>query len=1006
MLRTRIASSFVFILLLTATATAERIFVEAEAFVPSSDGWKVTTNPQARRASRATSLHGAAGAPDATASKQVTIQDAGRYRIWVRYMQVRRWRGPFRLAVLRGGQEVAGKVFDLRVNEDVADWEYLWDSFEVDLPAGEVTLRLSKHENKNCVGYVRHVDCILLTTDLKLVPNHLDYGPQTYMRVTLGDVYQKPIYIHVFADHYRSPWYAHYHLSKDGARAGLAPPKKSFLSKGESTPWCNITPMLYQDTGAILNISSRYTYHEKSPRLQATFELATAPDEKKIVRTIRADCEPGGLVIVMPPDLTTPDNLAKLKTDRDVAEQTGKIADAFRWPTVGRKPERFPFLVSARIGGYGLDVDARVTEREWKTLDYYGFLNRSKVLMHGGIWYMHNDSYCQPDLARMKKRAQDRAAEFKQQGKSVADIVFCMLMDEPGGQPSSFVAGDPAYAERFRAWLKKMDKTPADLLVADWDDVKPVVETERDRYPALHYYTQRFRTRALGDFLAVQRHILEEAYGRGLPAGVNFSDGAVYYANFYGQGVDYFELLDSADQNAIWSEDWSNLASSYQCASYNVELMRAAARRHGQMLGHYLIAYARRKPWDIKLKAASEVARGVKILQNFFYGPSWGSHEGGPLWRSSAWYAKPETWRANAEIVREIGGAEDLLLPAMPAKAEVAILYSSSTDVWTFRRNSAYGFDRMHTWLALTHAQIPVDILSEKDVADGMLKGYKACYFSGPNVTRAAAAKLRDWVTGGGTLWLTAGSGMRDEYNRPLDVLDEILPADRKEARQLQPHLSAGKFLRMLATQDEVRVGRTTMEVLSVRQEVVPRPESKIIGTFKDGSAGLVHGRSGSGFVYSVGFLPALSYIKAAQTARAELDRKKQEADEKKTPLTAEERSEVELLDRSYNPWRYPADIRDVILLPVHRSGVQPPLTCSVPLVDAVYMTSENGVLIPLANYTLRPLDTIRLQVRVPRPVKRVESVHRGTLPFTACGETAIEFALPLEATDFLKLYF
>jgi hypothetical protein len=154
--------------------------------------------------------------------------------------------------VLRGGQEVAGKVFDLRVNEDVADWEYLWDSFEVDLPAGEVTLRLSKHENKNCVGYVRHVDCILLTTDLKLVPNHLDYGPQTYMRVTLGDVYQKPVYVHVFADHYRSPWYAHDHLSKDGARAGLAPPKKSFLSKGESTPWCNVTPMLYQDTGGDL----------------------------------------------------------------------------------------------------------------------------------------------------------------------------------------------------------------------------------------------------------------------------------------------------------------------------------------------------------------------------------------------------------------------------------------------------------------------------------------------------------------------------------------------------------------------------------------------------------------------------------------------------------------------------------------------------------------------------------------------------------------------------------
>ena len=126
-----------------------------------------------------------------------------------------------------------------------------------------------------------------------------------------------------------------------------------------------------------------------------------------------------------------PDNLAKLKTDRDVAEETGRIADAFQWPTLGRKPERFPFFVAARIGGYALDVDARVTEREWKTLDYFGFCNRAKTIIGGGIWCTQNDSYCRPDLARMKKRAQNRAAEFQQQGRPAENIVFCMLMDEP-----------------------------------------------------------------------------------------------------------------------------------------------------------------------------------------------------------------------------------------------------------------------------------------------------------------------------------------------------------------------------------------------------------------------------------------------------------------------------------------------------------------------------------------------------------------------------------------------
>ena len=74
--------------------------------------------------------------------------------------------------------------------------------------------------------------------------------------------------------------------------------------------------------------------------------------------------------------------------------------------------------------------------------------------------------------------------------------------------------------------------------------------------------------------MATQRRILNDAYGAEFPTLANFSDGAVYFANVYCLGIDYFELLDNAEQNAIWSEDWSSLASSYQCSTYNVELMR------------------------------------------------------------------------------------------------------------------------------------------------------------------------------------------------------------------------------------------------------------------------------------------------------------------------------------------------------------------------------------------------------------------------------------------------
>jgi len=724
-------------------------------------------------------------------------------------------------------------------------------------------------------------------------------------------------------------------------------------------------------------------------------------------------------VLVVPPDLTTEENLSRLKRDKEFAEATGRIADAFNWPKIGKKPERFPFFVSASVGGYGTPVDKAVADREWKTLDYFGFANRTKAYIHGGVWYMKDGSYCRPDIERMRRRAAERATEFGNSRQSAQEIVFCMLMDEPSGQPSTFAAKDEAYRDAFRAWLKRIDKTPADLLVSTWEAVKPVPENQRDDHPALHYFTQRFRTRALGDFMAVQRKIVEEAYGRSLPTLVNFSDGATYFANFNGQGVDYFELLDCDDQNAIWSEDWANGSSSYQCGAYNVDLMRAAARDRGQIIGHYLIAHAGRKPWDIKLKAASETARGVRIWKNFSYGVSWGSHEGGPAWKSHAWYSKPETWRANAEIVREIGAAEDLLLSATAEPAEVAILYSSSSDAWTSKRNHAYGFNRMHTWMALAHARVPVDFLAERQVERGGLAGYKVCYLSGPNLTGDAARKLSAWVRAGGVLFLSAGAASRDEFNRPLDTFDSLLPASRGPLEELQPFLNSGAYVHILQAKDSVAAGDSKLEVLSVRQRQSPRDGAETLAGFSDGSPAIVRAKAGGGIIYSAGFLPALDYIKQAVVARRALLAKKEAmeeaANQSSNPTPALDLSREETaanaigdvrLERSRNPWEFSSEARELILHPVRAAKVSSPLTCSVPLVDAVVLHAENGVVIPLANYTLKPLEKVDFSLRLKRPIGRVETVHQGTISFESDKNGTVSFSIPLNATDYVKIYY
>jgi hypothetical protein len=276
------------------------------------------------------------------------------------------------------------------------------------------------------------------------------------------------------------------------------------------------------------------------------------------------------------------------------------------------------------------------------------------------------------------------------------------------------------------------------------------------------------------------------------------------------------------------------------------------------------------------------------------------------------------------------------------------------------------------------------------------------CYLSGPNLARDAAEKLKQWVRAGGALWLGAGAASRDEFNRPLHALDDLLPASRGDLNDLQRHTSSGRYLALLAAKDEAAWSGGTAEVLAVKQALTPHDGAVVLAKFKDASAALVSGAAGRGTIYCAGFLPGIAYIKRALEARNALEKKVAEG----SALSASETSEAPLLERTANPWRFPAAIRELILTPVRSGGVTAPIECSAPLVDAVYMPHERGILIPLANYTAESIGRLSLKVEVPRRVIRAESVLRGRVAFTEISPRTVEFALPLENNDFVKLLF
>jgi hypothetical protein len=831
------------------------------------------------------------------------------------------------------------------------------------------------------------------------------------MKVTLGADYVKPVQIHIYAVHWRAPVFMHYTLSKEGVTAGSNMARKTaLLFDGENTGWCNISETIYADSGALLAIYPVYFSGDRAAHFNAAIEFANKPDDAAVVKKYNVDYDASTFSVLVPPHLESKTNIENLRSDMESAHEYGAIADKTSWPKVGKKPVKFPFFVTTHLRPE--QTDSRIMEREMKTLAYFGFngvaLNNSFDKWGYKYKYIYGPgrpkgTYDGADLEEQKKLAAANYKAYSAGGVKTQDLAFAMLMDEPFGETLAKLATDAASTEGFRAWIKSQNLTPADLLVSSWDEVKPITYEQKTELPALFYYSQKYRTVALGNYMAMQAKLLREQWQGNFPIVSNFSDGAIAAANFYAQGVDYFTLLHDTEQHAIWSEDWGNFSATYQDSSFNVELMRAAARKNGQVMGQYLIAYHGRSGYDTRLKAVSEAARGVKLFKSFMYGPQWTTYE------SEVWQSVPDAWKDQAAAVHEIGAVEDELLPAMPKKAQVALLYSSSADIWNDGKDWATGFERMHTWLALAHAQIPVDVIGEDDVASGDLAGYKVCYFSDANLTATAAQKLSDWVKSGGTLIMTAGAGERDEFNRLLKSLNALLPYRRNPVEILQKYYGgSGSKLASLKPQGSVVAGKLKFDILAQKQtfaDVKIENGTTIKSTFEDGTPAEIQSVVGKGSVICKGYLPALDYIRTALIAKSSVADLSKKIENNTGRPTAEDALLLDKNQKSYNPRQYPAGVRDAIIQSAKDAKVEVPIVCSVPLVDAVYMTSAKGIVIPLANYTLQPIKGMTLDISVDKPFREVRSVYQGVLPFKKIGAKKIRVTLPLECTDFITIH-
>ncbi|HQL65417.1 MAG TPA: hypothetical protein PLS78_06120, partial [bacterium] len=213
---------------------AEKIFFEAEDMsVAETQKWQVVNHFDGWYygfPSKGKMLRGSIGGP-AEARKTIKIEQPGQYKIWVRYLDVLPYRGPFKIDVIQDNKTKAEKTFDTEslrnTDEGKKKWgdafgQFVWDWLDANLEKGEIEILITKVEPPGGASWVtRHLDLIVLCNEKDYEPVISDFTEQLYLKIRLGKSHKYPCVIHVFGRKPQPPWWIpHANIYKTGLISG------------------------------------------------------------------------------------------------------------------------------------------------------------------------------------------------------------------------------------------------------------------------------------------------------------------------------------------------------------------------------------------------------------------------------------------------------------------------------------------------------------------------------------------------------------------------------------------------------------------------------------------------------------------------------------------------------------------------------------------------------------------------------------------------------------------
>jgi hypothetical protein len=548
------------------------------------------------------------------------------------------------------------------------------------------------------------------------------------------------------------------------------------------------------------------------------------------------------------------------------------------------------------------------------------------------------------------------------------------------------IGTDKQALAHFRKWLAINNIRPADLGVKGLGDVVPLETPEalkaamKVNEPAarrVFYYTSRFRQRAASERLKWNTDAVHKYFGGELLTSTLVADHPYFSGSGLGMGMtpnptwggsplaaDWFDIARSGAVDMIGIEDWMGLQYMYgpnttwegfQLMGFQAAIFRSGSR--GRYNSIPTIAWI--TPSDetnLRLKTASALCQGAKHFFYWTYGPTATSTE-------NYWSDLRSAYDGVASVTRQLAAAEHIIAPGKPRRTKVALLYSISSDLW-----QPFGYihmlERRLTYLSLTHDQYLVDMVTEEDIAAGRLGEYRVLYVTDPCISRAAVAKITEWVMRGGHMYGSCAAGSRNEFGEPATGLDKIFGVRTKGKITVQPGryhirgaLNGMKFI------DKVRMNsQSSFGAIGIKAPITPAPSARVIGKFDDGSPAVVRNRFGRGEAIYSATCPAISYAKDAKFVPAELKEK------------------------------WPAAQRGFINRQAAFAKAPRLIELSHPVVEAGLYDAKGGTALILANFTYKPIKGLKVTLRIPNPraPKTIRSVESGQLKFTVASPSPV----------------